>query len=264
MGGILTTPMIHSLLQSLGLDDKEISVFLLVTKIGSARASVLAYQSGLPRTTVQNVLLRLEKKSLINKIIEENTYIYSAISPENLSRVVEMQKQEHNAKYDKLLTDIESAMPELKGLISRNKNLPKVKFYKGREAVEKVLFDTLDSTTELKDFANVDAMFQHAQDINDAYVNEREKSKITKRSLLLDTPFAREIYESGTYSPRSHKGYKWIESSAYPFSIETNIYDGKVSYITYVEDEFIGVIIENQYIYEMHDSMWNLIWDLLP
>ena len=73
MGGILTTPMIHSLLQSLGLDDKEISVFLLVTKIGSARASVLAYQSGLPRTTVQNVLLRLEKKSIINKIIEENT-----------------------------------------------------------------------------------------------------------------------------------------------------------------------------------------------
>ncbi len=43
-----------------------------------------------------------------------------------------------------------------------------------------------------------------------------------------------------------------------------NIYDGKVSYLTYVRNEIIGVIIENDYIYQMHNSMWNLVWDLLP
>ena len=43
-----------------------------------------------------------------------------------------------------------------------------------------------------------------------------------------------------------------------------NIYDGKVSYLTYVENDLIGVIIENDYIYQMHDSIWNLLWDMLP
>jgi hypothetical protein len=59
-------------------------------------------------------------------------------------------------------------------------------------------------------------------------------------------------------------GYKWIKSELYPFALEMNIYDGKVSYITYVENDFTGVIIENEHIYRMHDSMWNLIWDMLP
>ena len=95
-------------------------------------------------------------------------------------------------------------------------------------------------------------------------VDKRERSKVTKRSLLLDTEFARQVYEGGHYSPKSHKGYKWIPSSLYPFSIEMNIYDGRISYLTYVKEELIGVIIENEHIFQMHDSMWNLLWDMLP
>jgi len=149
-------------------------------------------------------------------------------------------------------------------MMKSNKSIPNVRFYQGKEAVRQVLFDTLTSKTELKDFANIDAMFKHVQDINDEYVTEREKTSITKRSLLLDTPFARSVYESGTYSTKSHKGYKWIKESLYPFAVEMNIYDGKVSYLTYVENEFIGVIIENEHIHRLHDSLWNLIWNMLP
>ena len=92
----------------------------------------------------------------------------------------------------------------------------------------------------------------------------KTKHPVTKRSLLLDTPFARQVYESGNYSTKSHKGYKWINNALYPFALEMNIYDGKVSYITYVENDFVGVIIENEHIYRMHDSMWLMAWDLLP
>ncbi len=91
-----------------------------------------------------------------------------------------------------------------------------------------------------------------------------KKTQIKKRSLLLDTPFAHKVYESGKYSPISHIGYKWIDHELYPFSIEMNIYDGKISYLTYVENDFIGVIVENDYIYRMHDSIWNMLWKMLP
>lgn len=107
-------------------------------------------------------------------------------------------------------------------------------------------------------------MFEHVKDINDEYVEEREKTTVTKRSLLLDTPFARKVYGSGKYSPKSHKGYKWVPADRYPFSLEMNIYDGKISYLTYIENDIIGVIVQNDTIYQMHDSMWNLIWDSLP
>ncbi len=158
----------------------------------------------------------------------------------------------------------------MESMMKSNKHVPNVKFYRGMEGVRKVLFDTLNSKTELKDFANIDAMFKTIKPVNDEYVKEREKlvastkPHLTKRSLLVDTPFARQVYESGDYSSLSHKGYKWITSDKYFFSIEMNIYDGKVSYLTYVENDLVGVIIENDYIHQMHNAMWDLIWDTLP
>ena len=30
-----------------------------------------------------------------------------------------------------------------------------------------------------------------------------------------------------------------------------------------VENDIVGVIIENNHIYQMHKSMWNMLWDLV-
>ena len=256
--------MITFILNKLGLAEKEIEVYLKLLRFGPNRASTLAYQVGLPRTTVQNILLRLEKEQLVTKSIDKNVYIFAPIHPDNLPRIAEMKKRQKNSEYDSLIEDLKTVSPELIGMMQTNKRIPNVRFYLGKNGARQVLFDTLTSKTELKDFANVDAMFEHVKDINDEYITEREKTNLIKRSLLLDTPFARQIYESKKYSPKSHKGYKWINNNLYPFSLEMNIYDGKVSYITYVENDFVGVIIENEHIYKMHDSMWNLLWDTLP
>lgn len=256
--------MLNEIFHAIGIDDKESSVYLRLIATGPQRASTLAYQLHLPRTTMQHLLTRLENHGLVTKTIEKNVFIYAPVHPDNLPRVVEIQKRATSAAFDKTLEELKKVTPQLLGMMGTTQNIPNVQFFHGKEAARRVLFDTLSSKTELKDYANIDAMFEHVKDINDDYVAEREKTTITKRSLLLDTTFARSVYESGSYSPSSHKGYKWIPGELYPFSLEMNIYDGKVSYITYVENNFVGVIIENQYIYRMHDSLWNLAWDLLP
>lgn len=254
--------MIKEVLGELGLDQKEVDIYLHLLRFGASRASTIAYQLKLPRTTVQNILLRLEKEELVTKTLDKNVAVFAPVSPDSLAQLMEIKKRQKMAEFDSVVADLKRITPDLNSIMNIDKNMPSVKLYKGRDAVRKILFDTLTSKTELKDFANIDAMFKYVRDINDEYVVEREKTKVTKRSLLLDTPFARKIYESGECSPKSHKGYKWIKNNLYPFSLEMNIYDGKVSYITYVEDDFVGVIIENEHIYKMHDSMWNLIWDL--
>ncbi|QQR83687.1 hypothetical protein IPJ72_00530 [Candidatus Peregrinibacteria bacterium] len=256
--------MISIHLEKLGLNKKEVEVYLQLLKSGAIRASTLAYQLNLPRTTVQNILNRLEKHQLCSKSIQKNVFIYIPVAPNELTHLFENKKREIASEYEHSISEMKRLAPQLTSLMSNSKNLPNVRFYQGKDAVRTVLFDTLTSKTELKDYANIDAMFEHVKDINDEYVAAREKTKITKRSLLLDTPFARQVYESGNYSTKSHKGYKWIHSEFYPFALEMNIYDGKVSYLTYAENNFVGVIIENEYIYQMHNSMWNLLWDLLP
>lgn len=256
--------MIQDALHRLGLDEKEIALYLRLLQLGQSRASTLAYQMGLPRTTVQNILNRLEKEDIVHVSYEKNVNVYTPAHPSELLELLDLRKRRLNLELTQTEKDLQTIMPQLLGMVHSNKNVPNVRFYRGRDAVRTVLFDTLKSKTELKDFANIDAMFEHVQDINDEYVAEREKTTVTKRSLLLDTPFARHVYESGKYSPKSHKGYKWVPAKKYPFSLEMNIYDGKISYLTYVENDIVGVIIQNDTIYQMHDSMWNLIWDELP
>jgi predicted transcriptional regulator len=256
--------MLENALHNFGLNGNEIRAYLTLLKMGPNRASTLAGRLSLPRTTMQNILNRMETNDLVTKTYEKNAIIYAPSDPKELIQILEAKKRRQTAELDSNIQELKKVMPELTGMMLANKHVPGVKFYRGKEGMRRVLFDTLTSKTELKDFANIDAMFEHFQEVNDEYVSKREKTKVTKRSLLLDTPFAREVYESGAYSPKSHKGYKWINAERYPFVLEMNIYDGKVSYLTYAEDDFVGVIIENQYIYEMHDSMWNMIWDSLP
>ncbi len=256
--------MLIKALQQLGLGERDIEVYLALVKQPAVRPSALAGRMRLPRTTIQNVLLRLERHGLVMRDQSDRALAYSAVHPENLLVLLQGQKNQAIAHFARCEEELQRIIPEITGMMHSAKSIPQVRFFRGRDGAREVLFDTLTSKTQLKDFANIDAMFEVIQDINNAYVAEREKTKITKRSLLLDTPFARQIYESGRYSPRSHKGYKWIPGELYPFSIEMNIYDGKISYLTYIREELIGVIVENDYIYQMHDSIWNLLWDMLP
>lgn len=255
--------MITTVLSSLGLSQIEIDVYLKLLQMGKSRASVLAYQLQLPRTTVQNVLLRLEGEEVVKKSVDKNVSIYVPVHPEELPLLVEMRKRQQMKEFDVIESDLQKALPELVGMMKGNINIPNVRFYRGEDGVRKVLWDTLTSKTELKDFVNADAMFQYVREINDEYVAEREKTDIKKRGIILDTPFARENYQSGKYSPKSYVDFKFIDKNLYPFSLEMNIYDGKISYLTYVENDLVGVIIENDYIYEMHNSMWSFVWDHL-
>ena len=54
-------------LSQLGLAENESQVYLKLLQAGKAPASVLAYQLKLPRTTVQNILLRLETEEVVKK-----------------------------------------------------------------------------------------------------------------------------------------------------------------------------------------------------
>lgn len=256
--------MLGDVLNHLGLSDKERETYLLLLGFSSSTPAQIAEKISVPRTTAQNILIRLDRKGLAQQVKQGKGIRYEAVHPEVLRHLLSVQKKQTLEKFDKVEEQYEKFLPELLGMLHSNKSIPQVRFFRGLEGARTVLFDTLTSKTELKDFANIDAMFNVFKEVNDEYVARREKTSVTKRSILLDTPFARNVYESGAYSPKSHKGYKWIPQKAYHFSIEMNIYDGKISYLTYVQEELIGVIIENPYIFETHHALWNLLWDLLP
>ena len=256
--------MINKIFEQLGLGEKESEAYECLLQNGAMKASEVARRLGLPRTTTQHILSRLEREQVVVKALENRSFVYSALNPEHFISLLTQRKKEALLNYDSSIEEVKSLIPELLNVMQSAKSVPEMRVYRGRQGMREVLFDTLTSKTELKDFTNVDAMYTYFKEGNDEYVSVRETTNITKRSILLDTEFAREIYQSGEYSPKSHKGYKWIPSDLYTFSIEMNIYDNKVSYLNYVENDLIAVIIENEHIFQLHNSLWDLLWNLLP
>lgn len=256
--------MLTELLIELGVTGKEQNAYLALVRNGALTPAEVAEKISVPRTTAQNILIRLKQKELASAVKLKSKSCFEATHPEVLKYLLQIRKKELIQRFDNLESLYNEALPDFVSLMQRGNSFPQVRFFRGKEGAREVLFDTLKHNREIKDFANIDAMFDVFQDVNDEYVKAREKSSVTKRSLLLDTPFARGVYEGGQYSPKSHKGYKWIPPNLYKFTIEMNIYSGRVSYLTYVKEELIGVIIENKYIFEAHDAIWNLLWDLLP
>ncbi len=256
--------VLKSSLQALGLSIREVELYLLLVASPRSRPAQLAKRLQIPRTTAQNMLLRMEREGFVMPARDDGAITYFATHPDNLKNQFARKKVDELARLQQLDEELAIAVPQLLGMMDTAKSIPQIRFYRGREGARAVLLDTLSSRTELRDFANIDAMFEVIPDINAEYVSKRESTTVTKRSLLLDTPFARKVYSGGRYSPKSHRGYKWIPPEHYRFSLEMNIYDGKISYLTYIREEIIGVIIENETIYEMQSALWNLLWDLLP
>ena len=107
-------------------------------------------------------------------------------------------------------------------------------------------------------YVNVEDMSKHISEINDEYLRNRIRLKIKKKGLLVDSPRAREF---SRHYDQSVSEARYLKRGITPFHIEMNIYDGKVSYLTYRDKHPIGVIIEDEDIYRIHRSTFELLWE---
>jgi hypothetical protein len=138
---------------------------------------------------------------------------------------------------------------------------PGVRFYEGSEGIKKVLEDSLFAEEVIYSYADIDAIDSHIPEINKAYSEKREKLGIHKKGILPDTLHARELLKDYDSTITEAKLIKFPIKS---FPAVMQIYDGKVSYITFSDKDMIGTIIEDKNIYEMHKAIFEYLWSITP
>ncbi|EKD44621.1 MAG: transcriptional regulator, TrmB [uncultured bacterium (gcode 4)] len=246
--------MFLPLLQNIWLNENESKVYLACLELGNAHAWRIIKHNWLARATVYDALERLIKKWLVNKMTRKGTTIFSPEDPERLEYILEMQSKSLKT----VKKNLDSVLPQLKKLKNPYMRLPSVRIYEGIEGIRTVLNDSLTAKEIIYTYVNVDAMEKHIKQINDEYLEKRQKNIIRKKGLLVDTSFSRERM----------KGYdttvteaRFLSKSTTPFHIEMNIYDGKISYLTYRDKNPLGIIIEDEDIYRIHRSTFELLWE---
>jgi sugar-specific transcriptional regulator TrmB len=131
---------IHQTLKQLGLNEKEVKVYLALLKCGKTKPSTLAKFTKLNRATLYNVASGLLSKGIIAEDMSGPVLHLSPLSPGLLGKILEQPKRELHEK--ELL--VKNAIREL-NLITAEKTypVPKIRLIEGSN-LEKYLFDNTE------------------------------------------------------------------------------------------------------------------------
>lgn len=137
-------------LKTLGLSDKEASIYLSLLEIGEASVVQIARQTKIKRPTIYLLLDSLREKELVLKIPHAKKTIYIAKDPEDFFRESMIKTKR---AYDKL--------SEIKA-IQKKDNKISVKYYDGEKGVEEALFYKIEDLKRTE----VVGFFAKAEKIN--------------------------------------------------------------------------------------------------
>jgi len=117
--------MIDQILKKLGLNDKEIRVYLTILEYGKILPARVAQITKINRTTVYATAKELLKKGVITEDIGEKSTYYVALPPEDLNQLITKEKSKLKEK-EKL---IKEAILELEILPkAKTYSIPKIRF----------------------------------------------------------------------------------------------------------------------------------------
>lgn len=236
-------------LTGLGLDHKEIRLYLSALELGEALVSPLASQAGLTRSSVYELLPKLHAAGLVAYGRKGKRRTVIAQDPNALLALQQAR-----------LNDIKAVMPELMARFSYKATGAKVRAYEGVEGVKQVYEDTLTDEMPILSFLQVQQMDREILGyLLDSYVPRRIKRGIRVKNLVSGTE--RQAQES-----LSDKGTlrenRYVAAKEYPARIEMLIYGDKVAFITYHPDsQPTGIVIESGEIAITLRSLHRLGWN---
>lgn len=252
--------MLNTILQKIGLSEKDAEVYLACLELGTQPASVIARKAGLKRPTTYLILEGLVKRGLVSEYTGSNVKYFTAVSPEYLLNYVEKQRRELSSHQ----RELEEYLPQLQSLTNPYALSPKVRFYEGMSGIERVMNDTFTSKEILRCYSTMDAWFlrQDTKEYITWYSHQRVFKKIPIHSINTDTPTSRKYIEAdypAEVDPQlSH--FRWLPKDIQIFSNEINIYDNKMAIACLGKNELLGILIESESIASTQKSIFEVAW----
>ncbi|MFA7308785.1 MAG: helix-turn-helix domain-containing protein [Patescibacteria group bacterium] len=246
--------MYQKQLEQLGLSDKEAVVYEALANQGMCQPPELVKPTKLGRTTVYAVLEALVKKDLVEKKQVAGKAHFVVTHPSNLEGLIAIQEKALVNKKETL----QSLLPNLVSAYILVSNKPHVRYFEGSEGVQAVLTDSLTAQSEILEYADPEAVMTYIKKENAAYVKQRDKRKIKKKIIVIDSPFARNLFKDYYQKVTDTK---YIDHEKFPFYAVMMIYDNKISYLTLTNKARLGIIIEDEQIYKMHRSLFEFTWE---
>jgi sugar-specific transcriptional regulator TrmB len=233
---------INEVLEKIGLNEKEASVYLAVLELGTASVMSIAQKAGLKRPTTYLVLDDLQAKGLVGEVPQSKKTLYTAQTPENLLNDLR-RKQE-------LVT---RALPELLAIHNQKQEKPQVQLFRGTEGLRQV-YEKMFSAKQVSFFCTLQEAGKAFPDVPKRFKQLAQEKKIVMREIVtqssVDIAHARWVenaYEIRTIPKESE------------FLTDNALFDDSVAFLSFEPYPFV-VLITSKGIVTSLKTLFELAW----
>jgi sugar-specific transcriptional regulator TrmB len=244
-------------LKLLGLNESEIRVYSQLISKELSSMTQLSKSTGIPRTNIYRICEELVKKNLARWTVDQRGKKIEIVNIRTLDRIIHKKELE--------LEKTKSAVGNLQSLFkATSKNLPltELRYYKGKEGMKQLIWNTLQAKNEIMGYSVYNRREIIGSKFDEKYVVEFRKRKLAD-NVIANTPTLPAIKKAlkGVHQ-QTPKNVKIIEDKDFYISGDTYIYNNIYAVNFWNEDEIIGVEIENPEIVKVQKSIFNSLWKI--
>jgi len=244
---------IEKVLQEIGLNKKEVKVYVTLLQLGQDTAFRIASKSGIKRSTVYTILDRLKGIGLVSMAKTKKATLFSPVEPKKLYDV--FKEKESNLK---------TALPSLEALYNVRPQKPKVEMFEGIEGIKTVYYDAIAYLThgeEILIFSTFEHVEKYLKEALKLWVRELRKNKSARaRELLNDSPqehaFAKDMADIA-----ERYQIRFIPKSLGQTHADFIIFGNKVGLIA-VRKEIFATVIEDEQVASAFRLFYEMAWRL--
>ena len=238
-------------LQKIGLSTEEAKIYLACLEINGGAVSVIARKAGVHRVSCYHTIENLLSKRLLSQYNKNGVKCFAPEPPEQLIKLVE--EKTNIAK---------SLLPELKSLATAIGFKPKIRFYEGREGVERVFTESLTAKKEILGYTNLKLVTEFFPDFFRTYTHAKLKKGVKTRYLsptTVDTVHVLDKFLPEKYDANLLE-ILLVNKNQFLFENEVLIFGNSVGIVSLNADELLGLIVDSATFARTMKAVFDLAW----
>lgn len=241
-------------IQEFGLSDKEAKVYMSLLELGQATAQQLSLRSGVNRATVYVMLESLMKRGLASTVDKDGKTLFNIEEPYSLLKHLEDERSEMEEK----IVLARKLVPELQMIYNISRDRSRVRLFEGKETIRIIQKELLRSKNkEVFQVTNVNLAQKHWTESNIEYRKEINSKGFSTKTILGYDPT---LALPGEFTSSDNREYRFISTRDYPIFSEIVLFDGKKVAMATIEASVVGIVLENQEMYETLKSLFMGLW----
>ncbi len=245
------TLSIRPLLSRIGLDEREIEIYLALLPLKTARASVIAKTAKQSRSHTYLILKKLEEKGLVSEIERGKILHFVVEPPERLLSYLKDREQQ----YKDLQPLLKGALPILQSLTTPYVGSPRVTVLKGMEGMKQSYRDIL--MNEYVAFYNPQSSYEMF-DANIVTMLFGKEVKLRGKDLLVKSAGAERYIKE----VKQHEEYEIrLLPDSIAFHTDTIVFGDTIALFAF-DDEKTIVRIENKNIADSFRAWHAALWEI--